>query len=72
MGNVLGLFQTKMASADEDSINAMMQLIIKLRHNSRDRKDYATSDTIRSQLKTLGISLEDSSDGTTTWKKTIN
>jgi cysteinyl-tRNA synthetase len=70
LGAVLGLFQGKDSGMDDNTLDGAMQLIIKLRHHAREHKDYATSDTIRSELNILGISLEDTPNGTV-WKKTI-
>jgi cysteinyl-tRNA synthetase len=46
----------------------LVQLIIELRANARNNKDWATADLIRDRLKDLGITLEDGE--TTTWKLT--
>lgn len=70
LGGVLGLFQGNAAVTDNNTLDGIMQLMIKLRHEARHRKDYATSDTIRGELNTLGISLEDSPSGTT-WKRIL-
>ncbi len=70
LGGVLGLFQGNVTGADNNTLDGIMQLMIKLRHDARHRKDYATSDTIRSELNILGISLEDSPSGTT-WKRVL-
>ena len=70
LGGILGLFQGQTSGANNEIIDGIMQLIIKLRQDARQRKDYATSDTIRSELNTLDISLEDSPNGTT-WKRKL-
>jgi cysteinyl-tRNA synthetase len=49
------------ASARTDAI---MQLLIQLRADSRAAKDFATADTIRNRLTDLGITLEDRAAGT--------
>lgn len=41
-----------------------MQLIIELRKDVRERKDWAASDKIRDSLKEIGIQLKDSKEGT--------
>ncbi|NKB82150.1 MAG: cysteine--tRNA ligase [Nitrospirales bacterium] len=42
---------------------------IEKRYNARERKDFATADTIRQELASKGIVLEDRADGTTRWKR---
>jgi cysteinyl-tRNA synthetase len=39
-------------------------LLITLRQEARGRKDFATSDEIRDQLKEMGVVLEDTKEGT--------
>ncbi len=46
-------------------VDDLMQLIITLRKEAREKKDFATSDTIRDSLKEAGVQLKDSKDGTT-------
>lgn len=60
--DILGLEEE--SKGNENQIDGLMQLIIKLRKEARDRKDYATSDAIRDALNPLGIQLKDSKEGT--------
>ncbi|MBC7615099.1 MAG: cysteine--tRNA ligase [Pedobacter sp.] len=57
---------------DEDSSNAelndVLAMVIELRKEAKENKDYATSDKIRIGLQEMGIQLKDSKDGTT-WSK---
>ncbi len=50
-----------------DQFKGVMQLLIDLRKNSKEKKDYATSDKIRNQLQELGIVLKDDKDGKMSW-----
>ena len=50
-----------------DQFKGVMQLLIDLRKNSKEKKDYATSDKIRNQLHELGIVLKDDKDGKMSW-----
>ena len=45
----------------------LMELLIQVRHDARERRDFKTSDTIRDELKQLGVVLEDTPD-VTRWK----
>ena len=47
---------------------AVMDLVMDLRATARKNKDFKTADTIRDQLTTAGITLEDSPDGTA-WRR---
>ena len=61
--DVIGL-QT--SSGDETTrLNPVMDLILDLRHDARDKKDWGTSDKIRDGLAAAGITVKDSKDGTT-------
>ena len=53
---------------DSDSGSGLIELILKLRQEARDKKDYATSDLIRAHLSKLGIKVMDSADGAT-WER---
>ncbi len=64
--DVLGL-ETK-NSIDEtgtDKLSGVVELLIQLRKEARENKDFATSDKIRDQLAALGIQLKDGKEGTT-------
>ncbi len=43
---------------------SLMDLVIELRREARERKDFATADTIRDRLKEAGVGLEDGKEGT--------
>jgi cysteinyl-tRNA synthetase len=65
LANVLGLkLEEKQGSGDAD---AFINLLIEVRGEVRKQKLWAMSDLIRDRLKELGVTLEDSKDGTT-WK----
>ena len=62
--DVLGL----MNEANQDNsekINGVVALLIKLRKEARENKDWALSDQIRDELIALGIQLNDGREGTT-------
>jgi cysteinyl-tRNA synthetase len=67
-GQVLGVIPDKASgSVNAEREAGMVRLLIELRNRARQNKDFATSDTIRDQLKALGVILEDGKGGTT-WK----
>ncbi len=71
LGGVLGLFQTPPSptrTADDAVVGQLMQLLIELRAEARQRKDFATADRIRDGLAAIHITLEDRKDGTG-WKR---
>ena len=60
---VLGL-KDDVAENAGSATDGLMQLIIKIRSESRVKKDFATSDLVRDELGKLNIVLKDSKDGT--------
>lgn len=60
---VLGLKEEEKGS--DGLVEDLMQLIITLRKDARDKKDFATSDIIRDRLKEAGVQLKDGKEGTT-------
>jgi cysteinyl-tRNA synthetase len=49
--------------AEHDKLNEVMDVIISLRKQARENKDWATSDKIRDELVAAGIRLKDGKDG---------
>jgi cysteinyl-tRNA synthetase len=65
--NILGL---KGESASEskkfhDLVGSLMQMVLELRQNARQNKDWPTSDKIRNELSRLKIEVKDGKDGAT-------
>lgn len=63
--DVLGLENKSSSDADSEKLGGVVELLIQLRKEARENKDFATSDKIRDQLSHLGIQLKDGKDGTT-------
>ncbi len=63
--DILGL--KSINEADNAMLQGVMQLLIDIRKESKNKKDFATSDKIRNQLAQLGISLKDEKDGEMNW-----
>ena len=55
------------SAADSKLLQGVMQLLIDMRKDARSRKDFATSDRIRTQLQSIGILLKDEKDGSISW-----
>lgn len=50
---------------DDSKLDAAMEIILELRKNARENKDWAMSDLIRDKLSAAGILVKDGKDGTT-------
>ncbi len=70
MAEILGILEQEEAEGgeDEEMVDDLMKIIIALRQEARQKKDWATADKIRDALGALGITLEDSPAGAR-WKK---
>jgi cysteinyl-tRNA synthetase len=67
-GQVLGIVPASAASgASAEREAALIRLLIELRAEARQHKDFALADTIRERARQLGVLLEDGKDGTS-WK----
>ncbi|MFT4791229.1 MAG: cysteinyl-tRNA synthetase [Arcticibacterium sp.] len=62
--DILGL-KKEVESQSNSQAPALVEILIQLRKEARENKDFASSDNIRDQLLALGIQLKDGTDGTT-------
>ncbi|WP_159947990.1 cysteine--tRNA ligase [Polaribacter septentrionalilitoris] len=62
--DVLGLMN-EATQDNSEKISGVVELLIKLRKEARENKDWALSDQIRDELVALGIQLKDGKEGTT-------
>jgi cysteinyl-tRNA synthetase len=63
--NVLGIVDfNKTNSGDDKLVNDLIELLITLRTEAKQNKNYQLSDTIRDRLKELGVVLQDGKEGT--------
>lgn len=68
---ILGVFRQgkkKAASADDATLDGLMQLVIEIRADARKNKNFAVADLIRKKLNELKITLEDRTDQTL-WRR---
>jgi cysteinyl-tRNA synthetase len=49
--------------ADDGKLDGVLQLLIDIRKEAKQRKDFVTSDKIRNELAALGVQLKDEKDG---------
>jgi len=62
--NILGLKPETEVGQDSYLVGGLMELIIDIRKEARNKKDWATSDLIRDKLSALRVQLKDGKDGT--------
>lgn len=53
--------------ADNEKLNGVMELLIEIRKEAKNKKDFATSDKIRNELTKMGIVLKDEKGGGMSW-----
>ena len=63
---ILGL-QAIQASSQNGAMDKVLQVLITLRKEAKQRKDFAVSDQIRNQLMEAGVILKDEKDGTVSY-----
>jgi cysteinyl-tRNA synthetase len=63
--DVLGLEDEKVADGNNDKLEGTVNLLIEMRKQARENKNFTLSDQIRDQLLALGIQLKDGKEGTT-------
>lgn len=62
--DILGLaVQEKQESPDNDLTSKLIDMMLTLRMEAKQNKDWATSDKIRNELTTMGIVIKDTKDG---------
>jgi len=62
--NILGLKSENLSSKNNEKLDGVVNMLINMRKQARDNKDFAMSDQIRNELLALGIQLKDGKDGT--------
>jgi cysteinyl-tRNA synthetase len=64
-GDVLGIDLGKVSGvADSDLVDGLVRLLIDMRQEARQARDWAQADAIRDRLDELGVALEDGAEGT--------
>ena len=63
------IFGLKAASeSTSEKMTGVMELLIEIRKEAKNKKDFGTSDKIRNQLKEIGILLKDEKGGEMSWE----
>ena len=63
--DVLGLTIEKASAATDSALTTVMDLVLDMRKDARENKDWSTSDKIRDRLTEAGIVVKDGKDGVT-------
>jgi cysteinyl-tRNA synthetase len=59
---ILGLKNETISTDNDKTVDELMQLIIDIRKQSKEKKDWNTADLIRDELKKLNISIQDNKE----------
>ena len=71
MASVIGIFEQPLANdtdGDDNLAAKLMEIIIELRQQARQEKNWALADKIRDKLKDAGVTVKDTKDGAT-WER---
>ena len=60
---VLGLQTEEVASESNHAYKKAIDLLLQMRLDAKNNKDWATSDKIRNELTALGFTIKDTKDG---------
>ncbi len=63
--DILGLKNEESSSTNDIVIDGVMDVVLQLRNQSKENKDWATADLIRDELKKLNITVKDNKDSST-------
>jgi len=61
--DILGLVVEEKSSANNEALNNVVDLLLNLRMDAKQRKDFELSDKIRNELTQLGFEIKDKKDG---------
>lgn len=61
--DILGLMDESSGKSDEKLTGGLIDMILNMRQDAKNRKDWAASDKIREELNNLGITIKDRKDG---------
>ena len=55
--------ETESVSRDHEVLGKVLDMVMAIRTEAKQRKDWATSDKIRDELKAAGVIVKDTKDG---------
>jgi len=67
VNDILGLQVEEKTEGNSELLNNVMGVVLKIRQEAKNNKDWATSDKIRDELAAVGITVKDGKDGAS-WK----
>ena len=69
LGRIMGLLDAPIDQGGNELTEQLMALLIELRAEARQQKNFTLSDAIRDKLTAVGVVLEDKPDKTTEWHR---
>ena len=64
LSDILGIVAENQTDNNSEQVDKLMQIIISLRNEAKNNKDFNTSDNIRNLLAGVNITLKDTKEGT--------
>jgi cysteinyl-tRNA synthetase len=61
--DILGIHDISKTSENKELLHGLIDLLLKMRMEARNNKDFKTSDRIRNELEKLGVEIHDTKDG---------
>jgi cysteinyl-tRNA synthetase len=58
---------TSLSETNNDKLGDVLELLLEIRREAKQKKDFATSDNIRNKLNEKGIIIKDDKEGNTSW-----
>ncbi len=61
--DILGIYDISKTAENKALLHGLIELLLKMRMEARNNKDFKTSDRIRNELEKLGVEIHDTKDG---------
>jgi cysteinyl-tRNA synthetase len=61
--DILGIYDISKTSENKELLHGLIDLLLKMRMEARNNKDFKASDRIRNELEKLGVEIHDTKDG---------